>query len=60
MKYYYINMETGKLSSYAEMIQEGRILYDLEDDTNICNYMDYYTPVKIFDDTAALTEHNTI
>lgn len=60
MKYHYINMETGELLTRAEMIEEARILYDLDDPTNIFNYLDYYTPTKIFDDTTTLTENNAI
>ena len=43
----YMNMEYGNIMSYAEMIEEGRELYDLDDPTNVFDYMEYYETVYI-------------
>lgn len=45
MKYEYMNMETGEILTCSEMIEQGRALYDLDDDLNTLNYNEYYLPI---------------
>ena len=44
---WYQNIENGNILTYQEMIQEGAELYDLNDDTNIYTYEDYYKKIYI-------------
>ena len=38
----WMNKETGELLTYAEMVQQAREYYDLDDDTNACDLSEYY------------------
>ena len=38
----WMNKETGELLTYAEMVQQAREWYDLDDDTNACELSEYY------------------
>ena len=42
IKEYFMNRETGELLTYKEMIVEGEELYDLNEDTNVLEYLEYY------------------
>lgn len=43
----YMNLEYGHIMTYRDMIEEGRELYDLDDPTNICSYMEYYEAIYV-------------
>lgn len=38
----WMNKETGELMTYDEMVCEASNLYDLDDDTNACDLLEYY------------------
>lgn len=38
----WMNLETGELLTYAEMLVQAREWYDLDDDTNACDLSEYY------------------
>lgn len=38
----YMNIETGELLTYAEMIHEAEEMYDFDDWTNALELWDYY------------------
>ena len=44
---WYQNIENGNILTYEEMKQEGVELYDLNDNTNICTYENYYKKLYI-------------
>lgn len=49
----WMNLETGELLTYDEMVEQAREWYDLDDDTNvISDYCEYYeeTPDLVPDD----------
>lgn len=43
---YYMNLETGELLTYKEMIRQRIEEYDLDDDTNVMNWQDYYCEIN--------------
>jgi len=46
---YYMNLETGELLTYREMVERAAELYDLDDWTNLLELTEYYelTNIKI-------------
>ena len=42
----YQNIECGNILTWEEMVQEGKELYDLFDDTNIIDWSEYYTEIE--------------
>lgn len=49
----WMNLETGELLAYDEMVEQAREWYDLDDDTNVIgDYCEYYeeTPDLVPDD----------
>ena len=44
---YWCNLETGELLTYDEMIEQGKLEYDLDDPSNIFTYHDYYSRTNI-------------
>ena len=46
MDYLWMNRETGELLTRAEMRKQGAELYDLDDNTNILDYNEYYERVS--------------
>ena len=38
----YMSIENGNILTWAEMVEEGKELYDLFDDTNCMSWQDYY------------------
>lgn len=41
------NKETGEVLTFREMKAQGRDEYDLDDESNMFGYLDYYEPIKI-------------
>ena len=39
---YYMNLETGELLTYREMVEQAAELYDLDDWTNALGLLEYY------------------
>lgn len=42
----YMNVEYGNVLTFDEMLKEAMELYDVDDDTNIVSYNEYYVQVK--------------
>ena len=38
----YMSIENGNILTWSEMVEEGKELYDLFDDTNCMSWQDYY------------------
>lgn len=43
----YMNLETGELLSRKEMLEQFSAMYDGGDDTNTCEWTEYYKEVQI-------------
>ena len=41
----FMNIENGNILTYDEMIKEGIELYDLDDETNVLTWLEYYKRV---------------
>lgn len=48
---YYMNLETGELLTYREMIEQAEELYDFGDYTNALELLEYYelTDIEVVD-----------
>ena len=42
----FMNIENGNVLTYEEMIKEGIELYDLDDETNVLIWLEYYKRVQ--------------
>ena len=46
-KHYYMNLETGEIVTYSQMLQQAAELYDFDDWTNAVEIWEYYEETNI-------------